>query len=102
MVPATKDVKSNEIILLSNSVLGALPSFIFNAKPSTIVVLPTPGSPINTGLFFFFLESIWATLCIISSLPITGSIFPSEAFFVTSIEKLSNIGVLEFLFLYLI
>ena len=59
LVPATKEVKSKEINLLSNNVLGASPSFIFKAKPSITVVLPTPGSPIKTGLFFFFLDNIW-------------------------------------------
>ena len=57
-VPATKDAKSNDPILLFNNVLGASPLMIFKAKPSTIVVLPTPGSPIITGLFFFFLARI--------------------------------------------
>ena len=95
-VPATIDVKSNNTTLLSRSVLGASPCLIIRARPSMIVVLPTPGLPINTGLFFFFLDKICATLCISSFLPITGSIFPSSAFLVTSVEKLSSIGVAEF------
>ena len=99
LVPATKEVKSKETILLSNNVLGASPCTILSAKPSTIVVLPTPGSPIITGLFFFFLANICATLLIESSLPITGSILPSDALLVTSIEKLSNMGVSVFLLL---
>ena len=66
-----------------------------------MVVLPTPGSPIITGLFFFFLANICATLLIESSLPITGSILPSDALLVTSMEKLSNIGVSALLFTFL-
>ena len=38
-----------------------------------MAVLPTPASPIKTGLFFVFLESILITLRISLSLPITGS-----------------------------
>lgn len=41
--------------------------------PSTIAVLPTPGSPIKTGLFLVLLERILIVLLISSSLPITGS-----------------------------
>ena len=57
-VPATNAAMSRVTIRLSNSTLETFFSMIFNAKPSTIAVLPTPGSPINTGLFFFLLESI--------------------------------------------
>ena len=49
---------------------------ILCARPSTIAVLPTPGSPINTGLFFVFLDKIRMTSRISSSRPITGSCFP--------------------------
>ena len=38
-----------------------------------MAVLPTPGSPISTGLFLVLLESILTVLLISSSLPITGS-----------------------------
>jgi len=49
------------------------------ASPSTIAVLPTPGSPISTGLFFVRRESTWITRRISSSRPMTGSSFPSRA-----------------------
>ena len=39
-------------------------------EPSTIAVLPTPGSPIRTGLFFVRRESTWITRRISSSRPI--------------------------------
>src|SRR5256885_1441787 len=52
------------------------------ARPSTTAVLPTPGSPISTGLFFWRRERI----CMIRSIsvwrPTTGSSFPSPACFV--------------------
>ena len=44
------------------------------ARPSTIAVLPTPGSPIRTGLFFVRRERTWMTRRISSSRPMTGSI----------------------------
>ncbi len=45
------------------------------AKPSTIAVFPTPGSPTSTGLFFVRRERICITRSISSARPITGSIF---------------------------
>ena len=45
------------------------------ASPSTMAVLPTPGSPISTGLFLVRRESTWITRRISSSRPITGSSF---------------------------
>ena len=44
-----------------------------------MAVLPTPGSPISTGLFFVRRESTWMMRRISSSRPITGSIFPARA-----------------------
>ena len=99
-VPATIEDKSREYILLSKITLGALPSFIKIAKPSTIAVLPTPGSPIRTGLFFFLLDNIWDTLFISSFLPTTGSKISSSADFDMSLQKLSKTGVLESNFLF--
>ena len=57
-VPATTLVKSKETILLSNNTLDTFRSLIRKARPSTIAVFPTPGSPIKTGLFFLRLLSI--------------------------------------------
>ena len=65
------------------------------AKPSTIAVLPQPGSPIKIGLFFLLLDIICANLSISGSLPITGSSFPSLANLIRSREKLSKTGVFE-------
>ena len=55
------------------------PETIRWARPSTIAVLPTPGSPISTGLFFVRRERTWMTRRISSSRPMTGSSLPSSA-----------------------
>src|SRR5690606_40125012 len=70
------DTATTEIYTLS--LHDALPictslSTIRRAKPSTIAVLPTPGSPIRIGLFFVFLDKILITRRISSSRPITRS-----------------------------
>ena len=52
--PATKALKSSSKIVLSSNDSGTSLRTIRCAKPSTIAVLPTPGSPIKTGLFLFF------------------------------------------------
>ena len=44
-----------------------------------MAVLPTPGSPIRTGLFLVRRLSTWMTRRISSSRPMTGSILPSAA-----------------------
>ena len=51
-----------------------------------MAVLPTPGSPIRTGLFFVRLCKTWIVRLISVSRPITGSNFPSSACFVMSIR----------------
>ena len=73
LAPAINAPISNEIITLSFSPSGTSPLTILSANPSTIAVLPTPGSPISIGLFLVFLERILTALLISSSLPITGS-----------------------------
>ena len=55
---------------------GTSPSTIRWARPSTIAVLPTPGSPIRTGLFLVRRLRTWITRRISSSRPITGSSLP--------------------------
>ena len=50
--PATSEPMSREKIVLSRRPSGTSPRTIRWARPSTIAVLPTPGSPISTGLFF--------------------------------------------------
>ena len=55
---------------------GTSPRTMRSASPSTIAVLPTPGSPISTGLFLVRRDSTWITRRISSSRPITGSSLP--------------------------
>ena len=64
-----------------------------SARPSTIAVLPTPGSPISTGLFLVRRVRIWVTRRISSERPITGSSLPSRAHFVRSRPYSSRKGV---------
>jgi hypothetical protein len=49
------------------------------ARPSTTAVLPTPGSPMSTGLFFVRRERICMIRSISFSRPTTGSSLPSAA-----------------------
>ena len=61
LVPATMSARSRVITFLSKRISGTLPAAISWARPSTIAVLPTPASPIRTGLFFVRLQRIWIT-----------------------------------------
>ena len=79
LAPATSAPISKEKMVLSFNPSGTSPRTIRCANPSTTAVLPTPGSPIRTGLFFVFLERIRITLRISESRPITGSSFCSLA-----------------------
>ena len=87
--------KSRVTTLLLYNILETFFCIILSARPSAIADLPTPGSPINKGLFFFLLLKIWETLSISFSLPITGSNFPALAREVKSLPKLSKTGVLD-------
>src|SRR5215217_8055183 len=58
---------------------GTRSSQISCANPSTMAVLPTPGSPMMTGLFLVRLTRICMILSISWLLPITGSSLPSSA-----------------------
>ena len=74
--PAIREPISSSINCLSLRDEGTSPFIIRHASPSTIAVLPTPGSPIKTGLFLVLRDSISTTRRISSSRPITGSILP--------------------------
>ena len=63
---------------------GTSPRTMRWARPSTMAVLPTPGSPINTGLFLVRRESTCKTRRISSSRPMTGSSLP---FFASSVRS---------------
>ena len=57
LAPATSAPRSSETSLRSCRPSGTSPSTMRWARPSTIAVLPTPGSPISTGLFLVRRES---------------------------------------------
>ena len=61
---------------MSRSDSGTSPLTMRSASPSTIAVLPTPGSPISTGLFLVRRDSTWIVRRISSSRPMTGSSLP--------------------------
>ena len=69
---------------------GTSPATIRWARPSTTAVLPTPGSPISTGLFLVRRDSTWTTRRISASRPITGSSLPSRARAVRSTPYFSS------------
>ncbi len=78
-VPAIKEPRSKAIISLSLMDSGMSPVIILWAKPSAIAVLPTPASPIKTGLFFVLLDRTCINLLISPSRPMTGSSFLCRA-----------------------
>ena len=77
--PATNAPISSEYTCLSRRFSGTSPLNIRWANPSTIAVLPVPGSPISMGLFLVRRLNIWSTRRISSSRPITGSSLPLRA-----------------------
>ena len=91
LLPATIPDRSSVSTLLFCTVKGTSPATIRAASPSTTAVLPTPGSPTRQGLFFVRRLRIWITLRISSSLPTTGSSFPSLASAVRSRLYCSNV-----------
>lgn len=88
--PATIAERSSETSRLPRSETGTSPATIRWARPSTTAVLPTPGSPISTGLFLVRRESTWITRRISWSRPITGSSLPSRAAWVRSVPYFSS------------
>ena len=57
--PAMSALRSSAMIFLSRKLSGTSCATMRWARPSTIAVLPTPGSPMSTGLFFVRRESTW-------------------------------------------
>ena len=87
LVPATIPVMSRESNLFPLRKPGHLFSEIIWARPSTMALFPTPGSPIRTGLFFFRRQRISVRRRISFSLPVTGSNSKRPAFSVRSVVK---------------
>ncbi len=90
LAPASSAAMSSDSTRLFFSVSGTSPLTMRCARPSTMAVLPTPGSPISTGLFLVRRCRIWIVRRISSSRPITGSSLPSRARAVRSIVYLSS------------
>ncbi len=93
--PASSEPMSRAITRRSRRLSGTSPSTIRWASPSTIAVLPTPGSPISTGLFLVRRERTWITRRISSSRPITGSSLPLSASAVRSRPNFSSACMLS-------
>ena len=90
LAPATIAPMSSAISLRSRSDSGTSPETMRWARPSTIAVLPTPGSPMSTGLFLVRRERTWMTRRISSSRPMTGSSLPCSAASVRSRPNFSS------------
>ena len=90
LAPATMAPRSSAISRLPRSDSGTSPATIRWARPSTTAVLPTPGSPISTGLFLVRRDSTWITRRISASRPMTGSSVPSRACWVRSTPYFSS------------
>ena len=92
-VPARIEPRSKDIIKLPSKKSGTFSVKINCARPSATAVLPTPGSPIRTGLFFVLRAKTAITSSISFCRPITGSRLPSIASFVIFSANSSNVGV---------
>ena len=88
--PASIAARSSDSSRRPLSESGTSPSTIRWARPSTTAVLPTPGSPMRTGLFLVRRLSTWITRRISASRPMTGSSRPSSAAWVRSTENFSS------------
>ena len=86
-VPAIIAAISSIITRLSSKCAGTSSCTIRCAKPSTMAVLPTPGSPISTGLFFVRRLRIVIIRSSSLSRPIIASSSPAAAFAVKSIPN---------------
>ncbi len=97
LVPAITAAMSSDSTRFSRRFSGHSPLAMSCASPSTIAVLPTPGSPMSTGLFFLRRDRTSMTRSISLARPIVGSSCPSAASCVRSRQKWSRAGVLDFL-----
>ena len=71
------EVERDDALVLE--ALGHVPADDALGQPSTMAVLPTPGSPMSTGLFLVRRDRTWMTRRISSSRPMTGSSLPARA-----------------------
>jgi hypothetical protein len=92
--PATMALTESSTRRLSRSASGTSPATMRWARPSTIAVLPTPGSPISTGLFFLRRASTSMVVSISFARPITGIELALAGELRQVAEYLSRFGVL--------
>ena len=71
-MPATNAAMSSANTRRLRKLSGTSPLTMRSANPSTIAVLPTPASPISTGLFLVRRCRIWMARRISSSRPMIG------------------------------
>ena len=90
LAPAISAPRSSDNRRLFLSPSGTSPLMMRCANPSTMAVLPTPGSPINTGLFLVRRCNTCTVRLISSSRPITGSSLPCSASSVISMVYFSS------------
>ena len=83
--PAISAPISSDISRLLRKDSGTSPLMMRKARPSAIAVLPTPGSPMSTGLFLVRRDKTCMARRISSSRPIIGSILPCSAISVRSV-----------------
>ena len=84
LAPASRLEICSVMIFLPLRPSGTSPLTMRWASPSAMAVLPTPGSPISTGLFLVRRSKICMMRRTSSSRPITGSSLPSRAIWVRS------------------
>ena len=76
LAPATSMPSSKEKIIFFCKNSGTSPWTILVARDSATAVLPTPASPMITGLFLVRRHRIWISRSTSTSRPITGSMRP--------------------------
>ena len=89
-VPATTELRSTWNTRLPISLPGTSFLAMRIARPSTIAVLPTPASPMRTGLDLVRRQSTVIARSISFSRPITVSSLPSLACSVRSVPNFDN------------
>ena len=93
LVPEIRLAISSETSLAFCSSSGTSPFAIASASASATAVLPTPGSPNNTGLFFVLRCKMVISRNSSSSRPMTGSSEPLRASSVRSVVYRSSVEV---------
>ncbi|CAJ9021338.1 Uncharacterised protein [Burkholderia pseudomallei] len=90
LAPANSAPTSRLSRRASASFGGTSPAAIARASPSTTAVLPTPASPVSSGLFWRRRNRTSIIVRISSSRPTTGSICPARARAVRSRQNCSS------------